>query len=125
MRIHGLFVEGVDLGGFSGSTRADDVLGYRFDRRQAVPGEEDLGSLVRESARYRTADRTSRTVNHRHLVLQQHLCSPSVTGVTPAPTPSEAVEDADTESSPDWAPVSRPVRTSRGVRTGWKGGDQR
>src|SRR5215468_7325451 len=76
MLVQSLLVEGVYLHRLSRSAGGNDVLGDRFDRRPLAPGEKKLGSLARSGARDSPADRASRSVNHRNLVPQHHLCNP-------------------------------------------------
>src|SRR5215510_716154 len=73
MLVHGLLVESVDLRHLGGSAGGNDVLGDRFDRCPAAPGEKKLGPLVRKGACDSTADRASSAIDHRNLVLQHHL----------------------------------------------------
>jgi hypothetical protein len=66
--VHGLLVEGVDLGRFGGSAGGDDVLGDGFDGCQVAPGEEDLGPLGREGACDSAADPASGSVDTRVII---------------------------------------------------------
>src|SRR4051794_22166076 len=76
MPVHGLFVESVDLRRLGASSGGNDFLGDRFDGCPMVPGEKNLGSLARKGVCDRAADRASGSIDHRHFVLQHHLCSP-------------------------------------------------
>jgi hypothetical protein len=81
MRVHTLFVEGVDLRRLGRSSGGNDLLGDNFDRCQVAAGEKELGPLRRKRACDRAADRAPRSVDHRNLVVQHHLWFPSVSGV--------------------------------------------
>src|SRR5262245_28186014 len=80
MLVHSLFVESVDLRRLGGSAGGHDVLGDSFHRRQVAPGEKKPGALAPKGACDSTADRTSGSVDHRNLVLQNHLWLLSVPG---------------------------------------------
>jgi hypothetical protein len=86
MRVHSLFVEGVDLRRLGRSSGGNDLLGDNFDRCQVASGEKELGPLRRKGACDRAADRAARSVDHRNLVLQHHLWFLSVSGCAHAPT---------------------------------------
>src|SRR5215207_9231420 len=73
MLVHSLLIESVDLRRLGGSTGGNDVLGDSFDRCQVAPGEKKLGPLRRKGVCDSAADRASGSVDHRNLVLQQHL----------------------------------------------------
>src|SRR5438477_2973780 len=115
MLVHRLLVESVDLRCLGGSASGNDVLGDRFDRGQEAPGEKNLCSLARESARDSTADCPAGSVDHRGLVLQQHLWFPFTSDDART---IRAVMDADTTMSRNWARTLRPVCESTGVDTG-------
>ena len=76
MRVHSLLVESVDLRRLGGSAGGNDVLRDRFDRCPEAPGEKERGPLARKGARDSTADCPAGSVDHRDLVLQQHLWFP-------------------------------------------------
>ena len=76
MRVHSLLVESVDLRRLGGSAGGNDVLRDRFDRCPEAPGEKERAPLARKGARDSTADCPAGSVDHRDLVLQQHLWSP-------------------------------------------------
>src|ERR687897_3916487 len=73
MLVHSLLIESVDLRRLGGSTGGNDVLGDSFDRCQVAPGEKKLGPLRRKGVCDSAADRASGSVDHRNLVLEQHL----------------------------------------------------
>src|SRR5712664_4241611 len=75
MLAHSLLVESVDLRRLGGSAGGNDILGDRFDWCPEAPGEKKLGSLARKGASDSTADRTSGSVEHCDLVLEQHHLS--------------------------------------------------
>src|SRR5262249_36478753 len=66
-------VERVDLRRLGESARGDDVPGDRLDRRSLAAGEKDLGSLACKRTCDSTANATSSSVDHRHLVFENHL----------------------------------------------------
>src|SRR5215475_13053849 len=109
MLVHSLLVEGVDLCRLGGSTGGINFLGDGFDRRQTASGEKKPGPLARKGARDSAADRTSRSVDHRNLVVQHHLVPLFGTQVvTYAHLPARgvrAVKDADTTTSRKWASI--------------------
>jgi hypothetical protein len=76
MLVDGLLVQCIDHRRVGGSAGGNDVLGDRFDRCPATPGEEEPGALLREGARHSAADRSSGPVDHRDLVLQHHRSLP-------------------------------------------------
>jgi hypothetical protein len=55
--VHGLLVEGVDLGHFGESAGRDNVLRDDLDRFPVAPGEGQPGPFGRERASDGTADR--------------------------------------------------------------------
>src|SRR6185295_9530530 len=103
MMVHGPFVESInfcDVGGIAGG---EDLLADDFYGCPVAPGEKKRRPLARKRARHGAADSTSRSVNHRNLVLQQHLKVPF------------SVCDADTTTPEKWAhqrPDSKPRRPS-------------
>ena len=115
MLVHRLLVERVDLRRLGGSAGGLDVLGDDFDWCQVAPGEKELGALGREGACDRTADRASRSVDHRNLVLQHHLWFPFA--FSGAHIPFRAVDDVDPAPPGKWARDLRPVRGSAGIDT--------
>jgi hypothetical protein len=88
MLVHGLFVESVDFRDIGGSARGSDVPTDNFDGCPVAPGEKKRGTLARKRARHGAADRTSGSVNHRNLVLQQHRWFLSRPGWSHPPTSS-------------------------------------
>src|SRR4029453_2697227 len=76
MVVDSLLLESVDLRRLGGPTGGNDVPGDRFDRRQAAPRQKHLGPLGPEGACDSAADPASGSVDHRNLVLQQHLGFP-------------------------------------------------
>src|SRR6266511_3036824 len=84
MLVHGLLVESVDLRRLGGSAGGNDVLGDRFDGCPEAAREKKIGPLRRKGACDSAADRASRSVDHRNLVLQHHLCLLSALVETPA-----------------------------------------
>src|SRR5712692_7955413 len=86
MLVHSLLVESVDLRRFGGSAGGNDVLGDRFDRCPEAAGEKKLGPLSRKGACDSTADPTSGSVDHRNLVLEDHLWFLSGPGAHTRPT---------------------------------------
>src|SRR5262245_41462485 len=73
MRVHSLLVESVDLRSLGGSASGHDFLGDSFDGCQFVPGQKDLCPLGRNGAYDSAAAPPSGSVDHRNLVLQQHI----------------------------------------------------
>src|SRR5215469_15807958 len=73
MLVHSLLVESVDLRPLGGSSSGNDFLSDRLDQGTVAPGEKKLGPFARKGACNSTADITSASVDHRNLVLQQHL----------------------------------------------------
>src|SRR5437867_5464122 len=84
MLVHGLLVESVDLRRLGGSAGGNDVLGDRFDGCPEAAREKKIGPLRRKGACDSAADRASRSVDHRNLVLQHHLWLLSTLVETPA-----------------------------------------
>jgi hypothetical protein len=80
MLVDSLLVERVNLRRLSGSTGGNDVLGNRLDRCTVMPSEKNLSPLVRKGACDSTADPTAGSVDHRHLVLENHLWLRSMLG---------------------------------------------
>src|SRR5260370_41536065 len=68
----GLLVESVDLRRLGGSAGGNDFFGDNFDACPVAPREKKLGPLTRKGTRDSAADRTSSSVDHRNLVLEQH-----------------------------------------------------
>src|SRR6187397_1636625 len=73
MTVYVLFVESVNFCNVGGIAGGGDLLTDDLYGCPVVPGEKKRRPLARKCARHGTADRTSRSVNHRDLVLQQHL----------------------------------------------------
>src|SRR5215469_14783611 len=73
MLVHSLLVESVDLRPLDGSSGGNDFLSDRLDQGTVAPGEKKRGPFARKGACNSTADITSASVDHRNLVLQQHL----------------------------------------------------
>jgi hypothetical protein len=69
-------VEGIDLRRLGLSSRGADLLGHLLEALQGSTGEEDPGPLAGKRAGYRAAYLPSRPVDHRVLVLEQHLHPP-------------------------------------------------
>src|SRR5688500_13377038 len=92
MLFHSPLVENVDLRRVGGSASGVDVLSDRFDGCQATPGEKQLGPLTGKGECDSAADGASRSVDHRNLVVQHHLCSFL-----------RLVIDLDTATSGKWA----------------------
>src|SRR5262249_27764682 len=73
MLVHSLLVESVDLRPLGGSSGGNDFLSDRLDQSTVAPGQKKLGPFARKGACDSTADITSASVDHRNLVLPQHL----------------------------------------------------
>src|SRR5689334_14847525 len=76
MMVYVPFVESVNFCDVSRISGGGDLLADDFYGCPVVPGEKKRRPLARKCAGHGTADRTSRSVNHRNLVLQQHLKVP-------------------------------------------------
>ena len=76
MRLDRVLVEGVHLGRLRDSLRGSNLIGDRLDRREVATGQEDLRALARERSGDCPADRTTRPVDDRVLVLEHHGFSP-------------------------------------------------
>src|SRR5260221_4283875 len=63
-------VERIDLRDLSHSSRVGDVLRHGLKRSQGATSKEDLRSLAGEGAGNRTADGSSRSVDHGVLLLK-------------------------------------------------------
>src|SRR4030095_951569 len=105
MPVHRLLVESVDLRRLGRSPGGHDVLRARVDRCPEATGQKEPGSLARKGACDSTADRTSGSVDHPNLVVEQHLWFPFA-------------KDTDTMTSRNRARDLRPVSASIRVNTG-------
>src|SRR6267143_7166492 len=76
MLVHSLLIESVDRRRLGGSASGNDVPSDRVDRCPEAPGDKKLAPLARKGACDSTADRTSGSVDHRNLVVQQHTWFP-------------------------------------------------
>src|SRR5262245_47705170 len=73
MLVDSLLVESVHLRRLGASAAGDDFVGDTFDGRLLTPGKKDVGVLARKGACDGAADSASRSVDHRDLVMQQHV----------------------------------------------------
>ena len=71
--VDGLLVERVDHGGLRPSARRADVVGDRRERGLGAAGQVDGRALAGECPGNRAADRSATAVDHRVLVLEQHV----------------------------------------------------
>src|SRR4029453_18838288 len=76
MLVYALLIESVDFRRLGGSSGGYDFLRDRIDRCPEATRQEEPRSLARKGARDSTADRTSGSVDHRNLVVEQHLWFP-------------------------------------------------
>jgi hypothetical protein len=71
--VDGSLVEGVDLRCLGPASGGGNLMRYPVELAPGTPGEEDRRSLTCEGPGDGAADRTTASIDHSGLVLQQHL----------------------------------------------------